>query len=87
MSKRCWTLQSRMEAQFAVSFYPILLSGTQKLEILRRAEEIRAVHSAFLPKSLPRWQVKKELEKFRSDGLFKKAVENHKTQNTALSNV
>ena len=45
MSKRCWTLQSRMEAQFAVSFYPVLLSNTKKLEILRRAEEIRAVRN------------------------------------------
>ena len=45
MSKRCWTLQSRMEAQFAVSFYPILLSDTKKAEILRRAEEIRAVRN------------------------------------------
>ena len=40
-------------------------------------------YSAFLPNSLPRWQVKKELEKFRSNGLFKQAVENHKTQQPA----
>ena len=45
MSKRCWTLQSRMDAQFSVSFYPILLSDTKKAEILRRAEEIRAVRN------------------------------------------
>ena len=63
MSKRCWTLQSRVEAQFAVSFYPVLLSDTKKLEILRRAEEIRAVHSAFLPKSLLKWQVREALKK------------------------
>ena len=41
-------------------------------------------YSAFLPNSLPRWQVKKDLEKFRSNGLFKQAVENHKTQETSV---
>ena len=40
-------------------------------------------YSAFQPKSLLKWQVREVLERCRSDGLFKQAVENHKTQQSA----
>ena len=40
-------------------------------------------YSAFQPKSLFKWQVREVLEKFRSDGLFKQAAENHKSPQLA----
>ena len=45
MSKHCWTMKARYESQFSASFYPILLSDTKRAEIIRRAEEIRAVRN------------------------------------------
>jgi hypothetical protein len=45
MSKRCWTLQDSFESQYAVSFYPLLLSDTKCSEILQRAMEIRDVRN------------------------------------------
>lgn len=45
MSKHCWTLKDRYESQFSASFYPILLSDTKRVEIIHRAEEIRAVRN------------------------------------------
>lgn len=45
MSKHCWTLTDRYESQFSASFYPILLSDTKRVEIIYRAEEIRAVRN------------------------------------------
>lgn len=45
MSKHCWTLKDRYESQFSAAFYPIMLSDTKRAEIIRRAEEIRAVRN------------------------------------------
>ena len=45
MSKHCWTFKDRFESQFSAAFYPIQLSDTKRAEIIRRAEEIRAVRN------------------------------------------
>ena len=45
MSKHCWTLKDRYESHFSVAFYPMFLSDTKRVEIIHRAEEIRAVRN------------------------------------------
>ena len=45
MSKQCWTLQDSFKSQYAVSFYPFMLSDTKFSEILHRAMEIRDVRN------------------------------------------
>ena len=45
MSKHCWALEDRFKTQFSAAFYPILLSDTKRVEIIHRAEEIRAVRN------------------------------------------
>lgn len=52
-----------------------LTSTVLRGDLLERAGDSGYRH--FQPKSLPRWQVRKCLEKCRCDGLFKRAIGNH----------
>lgn len=79
MSKHCWTMKDKYESQFSAAFYPMLLSGTKRAEIIHRAEEIRAVRNDISEVFFSDMLGFQDMSKFEAFNLF------NTTFNTRLS--